>query len=137
MTLFLKHCGKCHQLYDVGVNVGPDLTSENRQDLAALLSNIVDPSVVIKSDYHAVVISTTSVQIISGLIKSRNAHRIDVVDNQLSIHSIPLDTINELTVSDTSLMPAELVKSLTPPEVHNLFSFLQTGFLFLEHQEWA
>jgi hypothetical protein len=43
-ALFMKHCGICHRLHGEGNQIGPDLTSANRNDRAALLGNIVDPS---------------------------------------------------------------------------------------------
>ena len=43
-ALFEKHCGVCHQLFGQGNRIGPDMTNANRNDQAALLANIVDPT---------------------------------------------------------------------------------------------
>src|SRR5690606_8335533 len=42
--LFLEACGRCHKLFGEGGEVGPDLTSDPRNDLSRLLGSVAKPS---------------------------------------------------------------------------------------------
>ena len=46
--LFTANCGKCHTLFGQGGQIGPDLTSFKRDDVANMLVNIVNPSAEVR-----------------------------------------------------------------------------------------
>src|SRR5205823_774485 len=46
--LFSNACAKCHKLFDKGGQVGPDLTTYQRTDVANMLLHIVNPSAEIR-----------------------------------------------------------------------------------------
>ena len=52
-TVFNKLCAQCHKIYGEGQDVGPDITSNGRNDFDQLLSNVFDPSLVIGPGYQA------------------------------------------------------------------------------------
>jgi putative heme-binding domain-containing protein len=123
--LFAKHCGICHQLHGEGEKIGPDLTPANRQDLTALMGNIVDPSAVIRSEYVNHVIVTTSGQVVGGILAEQTGAGVVILTAENKRIGIPNDEIDELTESETSLMPERILESLTPGELRDLFSYLQ------------
>src|SRR5262249_31707524 len=43
-TVFRKLCAQCHKIYGEGQEVGPEITSNGRNDFEQLLSNVFDPS---------------------------------------------------------------------------------------------
>src|SRR6185312_5160312 len=43
-AVFTKLCAQCHKIYGAGQDVGPDITSNGRNDFNQLLSNVFDPS---------------------------------------------------------------------------------------------
>lgn len=122
--LFSKHCGTCHRLHGVGEKTGPDLTTANRQDQAALLANVVDPSAVIRREYLPYVVTTTSGQVLTGLIAEQDAASITLLTAENKRIPIPRDTIDELVESDISIMPEQILDKLTPQELRDLFSYL-------------
>lgn len=123
--LFAKHCGICHQLHGEGQKIGPDLTSANRQDLAALLGNIVDPSAVVRREYVNHVIVTTSGQVVGGILADQTGAGVTVLTAENKRINVPNDEIEELTESEVSLMPERILEALTPQERRDLFSYLQ------------
>lgn len=123
--LYTKHCGICHQLHGEGENVGPDLTTANRQDLAALLANVVDPSAVIRREYVVNVVVTASGRIISGILADQDGASVTLLTAENKRVKIPRDDIDEMEESDVSLMPERLLEQLTPQERRDLFSYLQ------------
>ena len=126
-ALFKKHCAVCHKLFGEGEKIGPDLTNENRQDRAALLANIVDPSAVIKRDYLASVITTKNGQVISGIISNRSGDTITLVDTQRKQQTVRASDVESLMPSSTSLMPVNLMKEFTAEQVRSLFKYLQSS----------
>jgi putative heme-binding domain-containing protein len=123
--LFAKHCGICHQLHGEGQKIGPDLTSANRQDLAALLGNIVDPSAVVRREYVNHVIVTTSGQVVGGILADQTGAGVTLLTAENKRINVPNDEIEELTESEVSLMPERILEALTPQERRDLFSYLQ------------
>jgi putative heme-binding domain-containing protein len=124
-TLFLKHCGVCHQLRGEGDKIGPDLTTANRTDLAALLANIVDPNSVIRREYVSYVITTSSGQVATGIIVEQDGASMTIHTPDKIRIKLPRDQIEEIVESTTSHMPERILESLTPQELRDLFSYLQ------------
>jgi putative heme-binding domain-containing protein len=123
--LFAKHCGVCHQLYGEGKKIGPDLTTANRQDRAALLSNIVDPSAVIRREFVSYVVVTSTGQVYAGLLAEQDAATITVLDANNQRIKLQRDEIESIEESDVSLMPERILDALTPQQLRDLFAYLQ------------
>ena len=66
--LFKKSCATCHTLFGEGNRIGPDLTTANRKDRDFLLVSIVDPSVQIRKEFLAYVVTTNDGRVFTGLI---------------------------------------------------------------------
>ncbi len=66
-VVFNRVCGQCHKIYGVGQEVGPDLTSNGRSSLDQLLSNVLDPSLVIGAGYLARIVVTDDGRVLTGL----------------------------------------------------------------------
>jgi putative heme-binding domain-containing protein len=124
--LFEKHCGVCHQLYGQGNKIGPDLTTANRGDRAALLANVVDPSAIIRREFMNYVISTTSGRVLTGVIAEQDGASVTILDANNQRTKIPRNEIDELREAEVSLMPERLLDKLTPQELRDLFTYLQS-----------
>jgi putative heme-binding domain-containing protein len=124
-ALYAKHCGACHQLFGEGNHVGPELTKANRGDRDALLTNIVDPNSVIRKEYASYVLSTTSGQVLTGLIAAQDTASVTLLDAKNERTRVPRGEIDELEESPISLMPEKLLELLTPQQLRDLFAYLQ------------
>lgn len=123
--LFTKHCGMCHGLFGEGSKVGPDLTTANRGDRAALLANIVDPSAVVRREYLQYAVETSSGQVLSGLIAEQDAASITILDAKNVRTRIDRSEVEAIRESTTSLMPERLLDALSPQELRDLFAYLR------------
>jgi putative heme-binding domain-containing protein len=124
-ALFQKHCATCHKLHGEGENIGPDLMIANRQDQAALLANIVDPSAVIRREYIAHIVVTTSGRVVTGLIAEQDAASVTLITPESKRVKLWREEIDELNESDISQMPEKILETLSPQELRDLFSYLQ------------
>jgi putative heme-binding domain-containing protein len=125
--LYAKSCGICHQLSGEGNKIGPDLTTANRHDLAALLGNIVDPSAVIRREYVGYVAITTSGRVHSGLIAEQDGASVTILDAKNERIKIPREEIDTLEEAETSLMPERILDELTPQQIRDLFAYIQNA----------
>lgn len=124
-TLYSKHCGVCHQLFGEGTQVGPELTKANRGDRDALLTNIVDPSSVIRKEYASYVLATTEGQVFTGVLAEQDPASVTLIDARHERRRIARERIEELEESPVSLMPERLLDVLSPRELRDLFAYLQ------------
>jgi len=123
--LFRQHCATCHRLFDEGQQLGPELTHANRKDRDYLLVSIVDPSALIRREYLAYTVQTTDGRVLTGLIVEQSAGSITLAGAKNERTVIPRNRIDELRESPVSLMPEDLLKTLKPQEVRDLFAYLQ------------
>lgn len=126
-TLFRKHCAACHRLFGEGRDLGPDLTSANRQDRNFLLISLVDPDSVIRKEYVSLIIHTNDGRVLTGLPVGRDGSTIQVADaSRPSPVAVRLSEIAELHPSPVSLMPANLYREFSPQQLRDLFRHLQS-----------
>jgi putative heme-binding domain-containing protein len=125
--LFTKHCGTCHVLFGEGAKVGPDLTTANRGDRAALLANIVDPSAVVRREYLQYAVETSSGQVLTGLIAEQDAASITILDAKNIRTRLDRSDVEAIRESTTSLMPERILDALSPQELRDLFAYLEAN----------
>jgi putative membrane-bound dehydrogenase-like protein len=122
-TLFAKTCAQCHRLFDAGGRIGPELTGSNRANLDYLLSNVLDPSSVMAKEYAQSVIVTHDGRSLSGIIKPRDDRSVTVITPQEEI-VLPKDELAEVTPTEKSLMPDDLLKTLDDGQLRSLVAYL-------------
>jgi putative membrane-bound dehydrogenase-like protein len=124
VAVFKKVCAQCHKMYGEGADVGPDITSNGRGSFEQLLSNVLDPSLVIGAAYQATIVATTDGRILTGLVAEDSPQRIVLKTQGGKLETIPRSAIDEMKLSALSMMPEDLEKQLTPKEIADLFAFL-------------
>ncbi len=142
--VFKRVCAACHKIYGEGPDIGPDITSNGRNDFNQLLSNVFDPSLVIGAGYRVCTVVNKAGRVQSGLLVEDSPQRVvlkpaavgnasrgadsptgqpvTVTVGQLQI--IPRDDIDEFKINELSLMPEGLEKQLALQEITDLFAFL-------------
>lgn len=123
--LFLTNCGKCHQLFTDGGQIGPNLTPYKRDDLRGILMNVVNPSLEIREGFENFVVFTLDGRTLNGFIEEQD-NRVVVLkgaDGQRLI--IPRDDIDEMQAIRTSIMPESILKPLDDQQIRDLFAYLR------------
>jgi putative heme-binding domain-containing protein len=123
-AVFSKLCAQCHKIHGEGQDVGPDITSNGRNDFEQLLSNVFDCNLVIGPGYQATTVATTDGRVVSGLLSEDGKDRVVLKIQGGKIETIPRSQIDTMTTSAISLMPDEVEKQLAPQEIADLFAFL-------------
>lgn len=122
--VFQRVCGQCHILHERGFEVGPNLSQNGRGSYTQLLSNVLDPSLVIGNAYQAYTVLTVDGRVLTGLLAEDSPERIILKIQGGKTETIPRDEIEEAKVSPKSLMPEGLETQMTPQEIADLFALL-------------
>src|ERR1700722_9826716 len=80
-VVFNRVCAQCHSIYGSKQGtVGPDLTGAGRENLDAILTNVLDPSLVIGAPYLVYVAKTKSGDTYSGILVEKSERRVVLKD---------------------------------------------------------
>ena len=126
-VVFKKHCAACHQLFGEGTKLGPDLTSANRKDRDYMLISLVDPSSVIRKEFASYIVQTKDGRVLTGLPLTRDDATVTLVNARNERTTVGMNEIEDMRVSQISLMPDDLYKQLKPQELRDLFSYLESN----------
>lgn len=123
-ALFAKTCQRCHTLYGVGQQLGPDITGSNRSNMDYLMENIVDPSAVMAKEYRQSVILTDSGQVITGIVRSESDNAVTIQTAESTV-VVPKEEIESRKESELSMMPDDQLNQFTEHQVRSLIGYLR------------
>jgi putative heme-binding domain-containing protein len=123
--VFNRVCAQCHQLHGAGLEVGPSITNNGRGNLDQLVSNILDPSLVIGNAFQARTVLTVDGEVVAGLVVADDERflRIKVQGGKVLEFDKSKD-IEQVRVSEKSLMPDGLEEQMTEQEFIDLCALL-------------
>ena len=121
-------CVKCHSAAGQGTaTVGPDLAGlAAKFDRAEIIRSVLEPSNRLATGYQPVLIARTDGTVVTGLVRSESEDKIDLVDADARVTSVPKSDIEERRVGDVSIMPTGIVDSLSKDRFADLIAFLLT-----------
>jgi len=111
-------------LFGEGGKVGPDLTGADRKNREYLLTQVIDPSAVIRPEYVAYSVQTRDGRTLVGVMAESTPDAVTLVDAKAQRTVIARDRIDVMKASPTSLMPEKLLDALTDQQICDLFSYL-------------
>ena len=122
-AIFAKTCQQCHKLFGTGETIGPELTGSNRADLKYLLTNVIDPSAVMAKEYQPTVVLTDDGRTLTGIVKKQDDRSVTIVTANETL-VIPTDEIEEMQLSQVSMMPDNQWLQMKPHEIRSLVAYL-------------
>jgi putative membrane-bound dehydrogenase-like protein len=124
-VVFEAKCTQCHTIYGHGGTIGPDLTGVGRDNLDLVLSNLLDPSLVIGKPYYVYVAKLKDDTTVSGLLVDDSPKQI-VLKEPTGVHVIPRTQLARLVQQNISMMPEGLENTMSKDEFCDLIAFLLT-----------
>jgi putative heme-binding domain-containing protein len=121
--VFADNCAKCHTLFGIGGNVGPDLTGSGRANLDYVLSNLIDPSALVDGAYRLTTIEMNDGRLLSGFLRQHDEFNV-VLRTQDAEVTLKLFEIDDMQTTDRSMMPDGLLQSFTDEQIRDLVVYL-------------
>ena len=125
--LFKEHCAICHKLYDVGKQVGPDLTSYQRSNRELMLLALIAPSAEIREGFETAIVILDDGSVLTGILTKENESIIELKDAKANVRTIERDRVDTLQISPTSLMPTGMLEKFSDQNLRDLFAYLQAN----------
>jgi putative heme-binding domain-containing protein len=123
--VFERVCSQCHQLHGKGFEVGPNITGNGRGNLDQLVSNVLDPSLVIGEAFQAKLVLTYDGEVVSGLVAAEDERYLKIkVQGGKVVEFNKEEDIEQVQASSKSLMPEGIEAQLTQQELVDLFAYL-------------
>jgi putative heme-binding domain-containing protein len=122
---FMQRCAVCHTLFHKGGNVGPNLTSYQRDDLGTMLISIIDPSAEIREGFQNYILRTKDGRTLSGFLADNDAKVITLRGLDGQDTRVPRADIAELKALPTSIMPDGLLDGMKDQELRDFIAYLR------------
>jgi len=124
-AIFEKNCSACHRIAGIGVNVTPDISDSRTKKLDQLLGDILQPNRAIDNNYLGYVVRLQDGTIATGILTTETATSITLKQQGGKEAVIARSEIDELRSSGQSLMPEGLERTIPPPDMADLLSFIK------------
>jgi len=125
-ALFRKTCATCHQLENVGSEVGPDLKTNIRDKTPEqLLVAILDPSREVDRRFVNYIVETKSGRSVSGVIAAETATSVTLRRAEKIDEVILRSQIESIADTGKSLMPDGLEKELDKQGLADVIAYLR------------
>ncbi|MFV2066569.1 MAG: PVC-type heme-binding CxxCH protein, partial [Pirellulales bacterium] len=120
-------CQVCHRVEGVGNWVGPDLSSiGTKYGKSELLYHILNPSGAINYNYVSYTLILVDGRILTGLIADQTADQLVLKTAQGDRIEIPADDIDERIAQNISIMPENMVATMTEQDLADLIAYMAT-----------
>ncbi|MBT6399102.1 MAG: c-type cytochrome [Verrucomicrobia bacterium] len=125
-ALFKARCAACHVLHADGGDIGPSLTSYQREDLKTLLPSILEPSREIREGFENYILEVGDGRKLMGFLKTKNKRVVILQPAGGAPLTIAADQVLSLEPTRTSLMPPGLLNGLSEQELSDFFAYLRS-----------
>lgn len=123
--LFLQSCASCHRLNFKGGNIGPDLTTYQRDNLGTMLPSILNPNAEIREGFQYYMVKTRDGRSLSGFLVDRDS-QITVLRGiegaDIALRDAEIETMQPV---GRSLMPEGLIDHMSDQQLRDFFAYLR------------
>jgi putative heme-binding domain-containing protein len=112
VRVFRRICAACHKLDGIGHDAGPDLSDVRNRSKPAILYDILDPNSKVEPRFTAYSVLTLDGVVFNGLIVSETSEAVVLKMAEGKQQTIGRAEIDQIKVSDVSLMPEGVEKDL-------------------------
>ena len=134
-AMFKQHCATCHQVGELGIQVGPDISDSRTKTPESLLTAILDPNAAVDAGFISFQILRVDGTVMTGsLVSSTTDHvTIQVAGGEKKI--IDRADVEAFKPTGLSLMPEGFERNITIHQMRDLIGFLKGWRYLLEDQK--
>jgi putative membrane-bound dehydrogenase-like protein len=124
-AIYTARCAACHTLFYKGGQVGPNLTTYQREDLGSMLPSIIEPSQEVREGFETYVLRTRDGRTLSGYLVEKDPAVVVIRGTDGQDVRVAADKIAKMKPTGTSLMPDGLLDGLDDTQLRDFFAFLR------------
>lgn len=118
-------CSNCHRVQGRGNELGPDLSQLGKKySKSQILQEVRDPSRTIDPKFSATTFQLKDGEVVTGIVIEKSDSLFTVRDQKGNKRVIDAKAIEELRVSSTSMMPDNVLESLTAQQLADLLEYM-------------
>jgi putative membrane-bound dehydrogenase-like protein len=125
-AIFRQNCSTCHQIGEVGYQVGPNLATMKNRGPEAILTNVLDPNREVNPAWRDYVAITGEGATHNGVLIAESASSLTLRRAEAKETSLLRSDVEALRDTGRSLMPEGLEKTIDTQGMADLVSFLMT-----------
>jgi putative heme-binding domain-containing protein len=126
-AVFGKRCATCHKLQDVGNQIGANLASLRDRTTPALVAAILNPNKAVETRFMSYTAVRTDGRSVSGMLKNETSNSVTLLGTDGKPQELLRSDLEELFASNRSFMPEGLEKDLSPQDLVDVISFVQSA----------
>lgn len=123
---FNKKCVACHQFRGQGNAIGANLATLQDRSTRFLLTSILDPNQAVEGKYRSYTAVLNDGRTLSGMVVEESATNITMAASNGTTQTLLRTDIDEFIGNGVSFMPEGLEKDLSPQDMADVISYLQT-----------
>lgn len=123
--VFNRVCATCHRRDSEGHEVGPDLSDVRNRSKETLMYEILDPNAKVEPRFTGYSVLTVNGQVFNGLLATETADAVVLTMAEGKQETIGRAQIEQMKVSNVSLMPEGIEKEVTIQNMADLLEFLK------------
>jgi len=123
-VIFERECMACHKLGERGFAVGPNLGSTMRKTPEEILVSVLDPNREVSPEFQEYTVALDDGRVVSGLVASETPGSFALRGREGAEQTILRRNVAEIAATGKSLMPEGLEKTISPPELNDLITFV-------------
>ena len=125
-SIFKSRCSGCHKMFNEGGQIGPDLTSYQKNDQDTLLLSLIAPSAEIREGYENIIIKTKDGLVHSGFLLEETKDQTTFRELNGTTKLISNLKIEFKKFTGASLMPSGLLNGLSDAQLKDFFAYLRS-----------
>lgn len=125
-VVFKNRCIGCHKMFNNGGQIGPDLTSYQKNDHDTLLISVIAPGAEIREGYENIILKIDDGLIFSGFLLEETKNNLVIKQLNGITKVFPKNKIVSTTKTGASLMPMGLLNDLSNDQIIDLFAYLRS-----------
>ena len=123
--VFVRRCGTCHRVDDVGNDTGPNLQALSDRSAEAYLEAIVDPNAAVEPKYVGYTAVLKTGDVVNGLVLEETGNSLNFALADGTKRHLLRSEIQTLQSTEKSFMPENIAAEMSLRDIADLLAFLR------------
>ncbi|MEZ6046619.1 MAG: c-type cytochrome [Planctomycetaceae bacterium] len=124
--VFRRTCAACHQVREVGTNIGPNIAALSDKSVGNVALAVFDPNKAVEGQYRGYTVIMNDGLVFGGMIVAESSSSITLADSNGKKRTFLRADIEELINTRKSFMPEGLEKNVSHQDLADILAFIRS-----------